>query len=285
MEPFRGAPVRRTFGMVFMVLGGIGLVISLLLIPAVWIGRSFANDQISALAGRVSDPVLQAEEGVGEMRGRVDALRGRIGEVNQQVTSLAARGTIDRQTADRLVALLDSTLGTEFARLREAYVTVRERLRSVLEARDRIQRLLPGYSVPEPPTEELASVDQDLQAIDSSLRQMRANLAEGTLPGTNLLLQVSAGLEQLDQRLGELVAVFDRISVRLDQVQVGLDNAEAQLQWYVTIVAIVLTLLFLYGALLHGALIAAGRSWWRPEEVPTPAEPELSPSASSALLQ
>ena len=45
-----------------------------------------------------------------------------------------------------------------------------------------------------------------------------------------------------------------------------------------------LTLLFLYGALLHGALIAAGCSWWRPEEIPTPAEPELSPSVS-ALLQ
>jgi hypothetical protein len=273
--------VKRTFGMVFMVVGGIGLVVSLLLVPAVWIGRSYVNDQIAALAGGVGGPVVQVEESAGELRGRVDALRGRIREVGQQVTTAADRGTIDQQAADRLVALLDATLGAEFARLREAYVSMRERLRFVVETRDRIQRLLPGFSVPGPPTDELATVDQDLQAIDAALRQMRANLAEGTLPGTSLLRQVAAGLEQLDQRLGALLAVFDRISARLDEVQVALDNAEARLQMYVTIAAIVSTLLFLYGAVLHGALIAAGRSWWRPDaEVSAPAEPKLSSRAS-----
>jgi hypothetical protein len=178
--------VKRTFGMVFMVVGGIGLVVSLLLVPAVWIGRSYVNDQIAALAGGVGGPVVQVEESVGELRGRVDALRGRIREVGQQVTTAADRGTIDQQAADRLVALLDATLGAEFARLREAYVSMRERLRFVVETRGRIQRLLPGFSVPGPPTDELATVDQDLQAIDAALRQMRANLAEGALPGTSL---------------------------------------------------------------------------------------------------
>jgi hypothetical protein len=278
--------VKRTFGMVFMVVGGIGLVVSLLLVPAIWIGRSYAYDQISALAGGVGGPVVQVEESAGELRGRVDALRNRIREVGQQVTTVADRGTIDQQAAARLVALLDSTLGDEYARLREAYVSMRERLRSLAETRDRMQRLLPGFSIPLPPSDELAIIDQGLQAMDSAMRQMRANLAEGTLPGTTLLRQVAAGLEQLDQRLGALVAGFDRISARLDQVQVALDNAEARLQTYVTIAAIVFTLLFLYGALLHAALIAAGRSWWRPEaSVSTAAEPELSAQASSASIQ
>ena len=208
---------------------------------------------------------MQAEEALGELRGNVDALRNRIREVGQQVTTVADRGTIDQQAADRLVALLDSTLGTEYARLREAYISMRERLRSLAETRDRVQRLLRGF--PSSPTAQRRAGDRRPGSPGDGLGSATvARQPRGGHPARHhFLRQVAAGLEQLDQRLGVLLAVFDRIDTRLDEVQVALDTAEARLQMYVNIAAIALTLLFLYGALLHAALIAAGRSWWRPE--------------------
>jgi division protein CdvB (Snf7/Vps24/ESCRT-III family) len=268
--------VKRTSGLVFMVVGMVGLVGCLLLLPAVWLGGAVANNQVSALAGDASVPLQQVDQTVLDLRARVEAVRARIREVADQAETAAQGGTIDQQRAQRVADLIDQTLGADYVRLRESFVAIRERVQAAMRARDRVQQLAPGRSPPTLPTEDLAALDEELQAIDASLRQMRANLSAGTLPGTDLMRRVAEGMRQLDARLAVWVTRLDAISARIDQVQVALDESVASVLRGITIAAVVLSLLCLYGALLHVALVATGRAWHRRGPDVSEPTPELA---------
>jgi hypothetical protein len=273
--------MRRAAGLVFMIVGVVGLVISLLLLPAIWIGRGYASDQIAAVATGVGAPLDQVDATVAELRGRLESIRGRIREVGEQADAAAQSGTIDQQLAARLVQRLDETVGTEFMRARDAYITLRERVMQAGQLRARLQRLMPWVSIPELPVEDLAAVDRELQALDAAVRDMRTSLTAGVLPGTTLMRQIGEGARQLDARIGTFASLVDRVGERIAQVQTALADAEASLQRWLTIAAIILTLGCLYVAGLHVALIAAGRSWYRrPPTTPAPAPLETQVSVS-----
>jgi hypothetical protein len=266
--------LKRVFGLLFIIVGTIGAVACLLLLPAVWVGRNALNQEVAALSATVGSPLQQVETAVAELHDRVVAVRGRV----LQIADLADSGTLDRQLADRLLERLSQVGGTDYARLREAYATLRERLTSAMELRDRLQRVIPGLALPRLPAEDLAAVDRDLQAFDTALGDIRATLAAPTPPGTSLGHQLAETLRQIDAGLGALQTRLDTLSATIDRAQATVtDTAERALSTLTT-VALGLSIVALYGVLLHLALIASGRSWRvQPRPVTGRLETDMAP--------
>jgi len=280
--------MRRILGLIFMILGVIGIIISLLLIPAVWVGRSVVNDSVGQVVVAVQTPLQEAQSVSGEFRGRIETIRGTLSPLAQQADTAAQRGPVETQLADRLLQTLDDTIGPQYVLLREAYVSMREKLLGVSRMFDAMRRFLPD--LPMLPAEALSELDTSLQALDSSLVQVRADLVSGSLPnnlpGVDAMRRVGDGIRGVDGRLSNLETTAGNIEARINQMQDQVLQVQRTIDQVLTVLASVLSLVFIYFALLHGALFAYGRSLRRPiaesprsiVTTPSPPQPEPVPA-------
>jgi uncharacterized phage infection (PIP) family protein YhgE len=261
----------RKFGLAFMVVGVIGIVISLLFVPAIWIGHAFVDSQITSLADQVRAPLQQAEGSIGDARARVENVQGTLNQMKQLVQQ--GNGTVEQQLANRLLALVDQ-ISPEYQRLRQAYLSIRDSVVAANQLVTTLQRVFPSFPQPNAlPTDQIVQLDAQLQNFDASLQQIRADLTAGTLPdnlpGVEALRRISDGVSRADQTLDSVIGLINSLDARIQQMQAQVDQTQASAQRVVTIIAIVLTIGFAYVALLHAALFAYGRSLRRAALTPT----------------
>jgi uncharacterized phage infection (PIP) family protein YhgE len=252
----------RKFGLAFMVVGVIGIVISVLLIAAVWVGHAFVNDQITTLAAQVREPLQQAQASTADARTRVQNVQGTLNQITDAVRN--GSDSVEQQLANRLLVLVDQ-ISPEYQRLRQAYLSIRDAVVSANQLVTTLQRVFPSFPQPNLlPADQLAQLDQQLQNFDSNLQQIRADLTAGTLPdnlpGVELLRRVSDGVNRADQTLDSVLTLINNLDARIQQMQAQVDQTQAAAQRAVTIIALVLTIGCLYVAALHAALFAYGRS-------------------------
>jgi hypothetical protein len=280
--------MHRTLGLIFMILGVIGIIISLVLIPVVWVGRSVANDTVGQVVVEVQTPLQEAQTVSGQFRGRIENIRGTLSPLTQEVDTEAQRGPVETQLADRLLQALDNTIGPQYVALREAYVSMREKLVGVSRFFDVLRRFFPN--LPMLPNDALSDLNTSLQALNSSLVQVRTDLVSGSLPdntpGVEAMRKVGDGIRAVDGRLGNLETTANTIESRIGQMQDQVLQVQRTIDQILTIVSSVLSLVFIYFALLHGALFAYGRTLRRPiaesprpiVTAPPPPQPEPVPA-------
>jgi hypothetical protein len=287
--------VSRIFGLIFMIVGVIGLVISVLLIPAVWVGRAAVDDQVTALTASVREPLQQADDSAGQVSSRIGTIRGALGQVaNLTQTGTGSTGGLEKGLSQRLLSLIDDTIGPAYQQLRDAYISMKERLSQTSRAVAVLQRVVPQVSLPALPTDDLASLDSQIQELDANLRQMRSDLTAGILPdnvpGVDTLRKIDDGVQKVDAGFAGMVQRVDNIQARVAMLRNQVDQAEAAFDRVSIIVAAVLSLFCLYLGLLHLVLFAYGRQLREtstappvvnpvPETVPPPTPP--APTAAA----
>lgn len=279
--------MNRTLGLVFMIVGVAGIVISVLFVPAVWVGRNAAIGYAADVTDQVSSTLQQVQDASGQFRGDVETLRGPLEQVVGQTDTAAASGPLEQQAATRLLGIIDQSIGPAYTRVRDAYVNLREKVAAASQAAALVQRLVPGVTLPTLPTDQLTSVDSQLQDMDTAIRQARTDLVAGTLPdalpGIETLRRLGDGLRTVEGRLGTLSSTADDLAARAGQMQVSLKQAQASLETTLNIVAVVLTVLFADLAALNVGLFVFGREMRRraPAPVavapPLPIEPQAAP--------
>ena len=275
--------MKRTLGLVFMILGVVGIVLSLVLIPVVWIGRGIASDYVTAAADQVNAPLLRAEQIAADFRGSIQSLRGDVGRAAGEADGAVQRGTVEQRVATAILDVMDQSLAPAYVRLREAYVGLRERLDSAVQAAATLRRLLPGSAMPSLPTDDVAAVDAQLQSMDATIRDVRASLAAGNVPdgppGVDLMRRIGEGMRAVSARLDNLGMLADRVTGAIEQAKAQVAQTEANLQRILVVLALVLSIIFAYLAVLHAALFAYGRSLRR-----TAPEPAAPPAAAPVQL-
>jgi hypothetical protein len=279
--------VKRTLGLVFMILGVVGIVLSLVLIPVVWIGRGIASDYVTAAADQVNAPLQRAEQFTADFRASIQSLRGDVGRAAGEADGAVQRGTVEQRVATAILDVMDQSLGPAYTRLREAYVGLRERLASAVQAAATLRRLLPGSAQASLPIDEVAAVDAQLQAMDATLRDVRASLAAGNVPdgapGVDLMRRIGDGMRGISARLDNLGTLTDRVTDAINQVQAQVAQTEANLQQILLVASVVLSILFAYLAALHATLVAYGRSLRR--TLPEAAAPLAAAAAPGQVAE
>ena len=254
----------RALSYVCTIVGVVGFVACLLLIPGIWVGRSVALQWVTELTSAVSVPLQQVENGSAEFQDRITALQQGLNQVAGEAGGAAARASVESQLADRLLDTLDQTINPAYVRVREAYVALRERLASATQAANRLQRLVPGSNLPTLPLEDFANIDRQLQDMDATLRGLRAELQAGRLPDAvpqvDTLRRVDAGMREVGTGLESLKTRVNDIAVRAQQVEVRIAEVQASIDRGLTLAAAVLTLLC---AVRRGAARRAVPVWPR----------------------
>jgi prefoldin subunit 5 len=257
--------MKRVLGVVGMVVGTIGIVLSLAMIVVVWMGRGVVNEELASFIAPIDRGLERAETALGEVEGRLQKMQGGVAQVNATAERLGQTHPVDPRVADAMVDVIERTLGDEYVAIREAYVTVRERTVAALERIEQLSLRFPRLPVPQLPVEELEAIDERLRELDALLRNLRSVIGSVQVPGSELMQRIGTVTQQIETRIGTLASRVNGLESRLDQGQMTLARTQSTLEGWVTQVAIALTGICLYSALLHLSLVLLSRYWaWPP---------------------
>jgi hypothetical protein len=242
----------RVLGTIGQVVGIIGLVVCLVLAFGVILGRGWAVGTVDDVAAAAVAQVAKAEPLLSQASARVGEISGRVSTVADIAAGIAANPNPAPGVAEGLRSAL-AGVSDRYQGLRSNYTDVRESLVSLGDRLQTLKRLVPGFSIPEGPTDALAALDARLREFDSNLTGfIDIEPGEGPLSLAATAIaerasEVNARIEGLQGRLGD-------VEERVSALEARILDAAGSIKAAITIGSIAAVLLWLYLAFLHWVL-------------------------------
>lgn len=248
----------RAMSRVGQVVGIVGIVLSLVLAVGSITGSLWLTGQIGTLAAEVDSRIAEAQP-------KLDALDARISEVKATVDDVVAVADAAAQVAtpgDGVLATLQERLGglsSRYAGLRNAYSDVREKVTGALAGLQVLERIIPGFQVPQEPLDALNGLDAKVQELDAGISGILDTKFDG---GTlrDVAATVAEKIGMVSGGLDKVLGVIDEVGVRVTDARAEIASLASQISTYVTLGGALVTLLFLYMAFLHWVLFRTSRS-------------------------
>jgi hypothetical protein len=232
---------RRIWYAIAMFLSGLILLLSVVGIAGVWITEHL-----------LSDTIVQIFDAVGN----VTVSLGQVADgVDQKLESLQAASTFISTAADRigqnvtdkgLVLLLlpeeqEQNLATLSSSIKDAAGTMRDTLSAGLSIYHTIDRL-PFVSLPAPSQDQVDKIGSSIGEIQSSVDNLRTEIAVFRSGITNRIDKVVAGADFLTSRVGQARDQLASMNARLSIIQESLDQWQNMALTALVIAACLVTL-------------------------------------------
>jgi hypothetical protein len=258
-----GAIVKRGLGAIGMALGVIGIVISLAMTVGVWIGRGAVNAELASIGAGIDGRLQRVDAALDELASRLETAQGRVNEASANAMQLGQGTAADGPVADALRETSERLADT-FADMRESYVVAREGIIDTRELLDRVRQRFPMLPIPQLPGDLLQALDQRLRDLNASLVQLRTELSTRQGPVAQIRDRVVAATNNVATGIGGVASQVSAVRSRVDEARTSLAETQAAAERWVTVGAIVVSLLGLYGVLLNLCLFVVARAWFRP---------------------
>ena len=249
---------RRATGLLGQVVGIVGIVVCLALIVGVLLGRGWATEAVSDVAGSLDAAVARTEPLLETAVTAVSTITQQAGETAAAAEAVAADPAATPEALQRVVDRLGA-VSQRYLEFRGKYAGAREQVVSALDRLGLITRFVPGVSVPEGPVDALAGLDERARELDA--RVMGLIEAGGAVQGINAAAAaIAEKARQVEASLGTLTAGLTEVQARLDGLRAEIAGLAETVNTIITIAAIVLVIVLLYIALLHLVLFRASRA-------------------------
>jgi hypothetical protein len=254
--------MRRVLGAIGMTLGVIGIVVSLALTVGIWFGRGAVNTELASIVAGIDGRLQRVDAALDALEGRLETAQGRVNQAGANAMQLGQGPAADGPVMDSLREATDR-LVDEYADMRESYVTAREGIVDARERLDQMRRRFPRLPIPQLPGDQLQAIDQRLRDVNASLVQMRLDLGTREGPAERLRDRIVMATNNAATGLGEIVSQVSALESQVDGARTSLEETHSTIEGWVTLGAIILSLLCLYGALLNLCLFVVARAWFR----------------------
>jgi methyl-accepting chemotaxis protein len=249
---------RRGLGAAGQVVGIIGFVLSLVLAFGALAGSFWLTGQIETLATTVDARIAEGQPKLETLSTKVVEIKATVDQV-VALADTAAQATLP--TDGLLAGLRDrlSGLSNRYTELRTSYTDLREKVTGALSSLQLLERVIPGFTVPQEPLDALAALDAKVQELDAAITGVLDTKFEGT-PLRDAAALVSEKVGMVSSGLETAVTFIDDTSAKLVQARADITAAVAQLNTYIMIGGVLAMLLFLYIAFLHWVLFRTSRA-------------------------
>jgi hypothetical protein len=258
-----GAMMKRVLGAIGMVLGVIGIAICLALIVGTWIGRGAVSAELASIVAGIDGRLHRVDAALDALEGRLERAQGRVEQSGTIAMQLGRDAAADGPIADALRETADQLVDT-YGDLRESYVTAREGVVDARERLDQVRQRFPLLPIPELPGDRLQALDQRLRDLNASLVQMRTDLSTREGPVERIRDRIVTATNNVAAGIEEIASQVSDVGARVEGARSSLEETQAAIEGWVTIGAIILSLLCLYGVLLNLCLFVVARAWFRP---------------------
>jgi hypothetical protein len=256
----RGGRGRRTrLGRAAQVAGVIGLIVCVVLVLGVWFARGWASGRVNDLVGSVDQGLARAGAAATLASGQIDRIVADMGTVADAADKVAVGPAATPEFVQALGARL-SAAADRYREFRSAYGNLREQAVSVIDTLNRVDRFVPGVSIPQGPIDALASLDARIQDLDASVSAVvTAANAAGNVSETAGV--VSAKAKAIEVTLTATSDLVTRVSDATDSLRTDVANFGQTLNNLLLLIAVFITLIIVYVGALNVAVWALGGHW------------------------
>ena len=239
-------------GTVGQVVGVVGLVVCLVLAFGVVLARGWAVGTVDDVAGAAVAQVARAEPLLSQASARVGEISGRVSTVADVAAGIAANPIPAPGLAEGLRTALAS-VSDRYQGLRSNYTDVREALVSLGDRLQTLDRLVPGFSIPEGPTDALAALDERLRESDANVTGF-IDIEPGQGPLNQVATTIAERAAEVDARIDGVQGRLADVEERIVALEARILDAAGATKTAITVGSIGAILLWLYLALLHWVL-------------------------------
>jgi hypothetical protein len=242
----------RILGTAGQVVGIVGLVVCLLLVVGDVFAREWAVSTVDDVSAAVDAQISKVDPILSQASARVGEVQGRVATVADLAATVAANPSPGGAVADTLRTALAS-VSERYQTLRSNYADVRESVVSMVDRLKTLDRILPGFSVPQGPVDALAALDARLQEFDSNVNGL-ITIDPGNGPVNQAAAAISQKAGEIDARIQGVQGGLGDVQQRLSALQTKLSDTAGTLKMAITLGTVGTIILLLYLALLHWVL-------------------------------
>jgi hypothetical protein len=253
---------RRSASVGLQLVGVIGFAVCVILAVLVLFGRGWAVDQVDAVGTSVDDGMAKGLPLLAAADQRVADVTSQVQKVSDLAGVIAAT---DRPATDAGQALSAGLGGISerYLPLRAGYADARASLVSAVDRLEAVSRFAPGVSVPQGPIDALSRLDEAIRSVDERVVAL-LGAADGATPVKDLATRVSTASVTVLDGLGSVTTRLGEAETRLDDARAKVASTMDTITLLINIVALILVLLLVYGAVLHIVLLRSAGGMRRP---------------------
>ncbi len=184
------------------VVGVVGIVVCLLLAVGVVLGRGWAVGTMDDVAAAVDAQIAKADPLLTQASVKVGEISGRVSTVADLAAGIAADPSPGGAVADTLRSALAS-VSDRYQALRSNYVDLRESVQSVVDRLQTLDRLVPGFTIPQGPVDALAALDARLKEFDAKVTSL-ITIEPGQGPVNKAAAAIAQAAGEIDARITDL---------------------------------------------------------------------------------
>lgn len=268
----------RILGMVLMGVCIVGGVVALVGIGGVWWAQAWLTSQVNRTVTLFDGNLITIDARLGDAQDVTGTLRARVASIESTLQAAANQSELDTAISERVNATLDAEVRPQYNALRDTYGDVREVVGTALGVYEGSRRLLFFAPVPDLPTERLREIDRTLVALDDRLTVLNDTLATpGAIPVGGLVGELASISAQANERVSALDAQVQGYRQQVSEVREQVAGVQAQANTTLVLVALLLTLLLLWVAVLHAGMYLHALRLYRTGTL-RPATPAAAPA-------
>jgi phage-related minor tail protein len=250
----------RVLGLTAQAAGVIGIVLFVALAVVMLLGRGWATSTVDDISAGFDAELARAVPLIDNASARVSEISGRVDALTDAANALASQAAA---APGLLGGLRDqvANLESRYLELKATYGDLRETTVTALGRVQVIDRLLPGFDIPQEVIDTLKAIDARLQELDARIMDVSAAVTDGPVQQVGGAVAERAALLQM--QLAKGTAALDTAQVRLAELRAQIASTADTINMVISIGSILLFLLFLYFALLHYVLFHVGRGMRR----------------------
>ena len=246
----------RLLGLGAQTAGVIGIVLFVALGAVVLLGRGWATSTVDDITGGIDAKMAQAVPLIDTASSKVSEISGRVGALTDAADALATK--VDAGSGF-LGALRDqfTSLQARYQDFRTSYSGVRDTALGALDRLETLDRLIPGFTLPQGPVDALKGLDAQIQELDTKITDVGAAITDG--PAQTVAAVVAEKTAKVQEGLATASGVLSDAQTRLTELRAEVISTGNTINTWLTVLSVLLFLLFLYFAFLHWVLFGVGR--------------------------
>jgi hypothetical protein len=247
----------RRLGMAAQIAGVVGIIVCLVLAAGVLLGRGWATDTVSTVTTNIDAKLAEAVPLLDTASSKVSEVAGRVGAVADAANALADRPAPSSELLQGLMGAV-TNVSDRYLELRATYGSLKESVTGALEGLQTLDRLIPGFSIPQGPVDALAKLDAAVTEMDAKITGLTDAIPESG-PIDMVATAIATKVGEVEAKLQTLVGVIDDAQARLAEVRTQLASTSGTINTVISIGSLGLVLALLWVAVLHWVLFRAGR--------------------------
>jgi hypothetical protein len=252
--------IRRVTGALLLLLGALGLALSLAGMVGCWLVRPPLTQKASQVCERSEKLLGITAESAGKIKATLEKARANLAHVRKESAA--------PPPPDKLPAMLRATLRRKARDLSPQIEQARQIAGNVVDFAAVLSPLLEGLNdlpfgpVGELDPEQVNDISKRVTALGGAAQKLDAMLGE--LPGQQASLdEVSEHAARMDEQLSEAAARVGALADRAARARARVAEVHSQLPDWITGAAVVLTVVLFWIALGQLSLLVHGWSWCR----------------------